>query len=552
MNTDSYMMQTPLITSDLIEYAEIVYPKVEVISRENNDQIVVTNYGEIGARARAVASALIDLGIDVGDKVGAFAWSTRRYLELFYAVPGMGAALHTINLRLHPDDLVYIINDAADKALCVDSLSWKTIAAISEQLTTVEHYIWLDDIDAIPEHHPFKHLYAYDDLARQGDAQFRWPVLDELSGCTICYTSGTTGRPKGVVYTHRGNVLMTLSSTSKGFYGYPERDGSGQSFLSLTGMFHANAWMMPFAAPLLGARLALVGRDYAPDKLMELVDVGQVSLAAGVPTILQSMVDYAIEHKRDFGTVTKVVLSGSKPARGLVETLETQFNLEVGQAWGMTEAQMGSMPILKSEYSDLSRDEKTTKKYRGGLMNFGIKQRLIDDDGNDVPFDGKTPGHFIVKGPWVISRYLNHSDADTSGYMTDDGWFKTGDIACIHPDGYLELVDRSKDLIKSGGEWIGSAIIEAVATSHPAIQESAVIGIPHPKWQERPLLIAVKKSGCDIDDEGIKNYLKGQIASWWIPDDVVFVDEIPRTATGKINKVVLKKQYVPLYEQHSQ
>jgi len=541
------MMDLPLISSELIQYAELVYPEVEVISRENNDLIERTNYGEIGRRSRAVADCLVAMGLNIGDVVGGFAWSTRRYLELFYGVPGMGAMLHTINPRLHSDDLAYIINDAGNKALCIDRYTWEAAAAICEQLKTVKHYIWLDDDEAIPAEHPFASLESYDQMAARGNAEFSWPSLDEHSGCTICYTSGTTGKPKGVVYTHRGNVLMTLSSVSKGFYGYPGAEGENQSFLSLTGMFHANAWMMPFASPLIGATLVLVGRDYAADKLIELINEGDVSLAAGVPTILQTMLNYVDDNNIDFGPLKKVVLAGSKPAKALVETLENSYSIQVGQAWGMTEAQMGSMPVLKSQYGSLSKSERIDKKSRGGLINFGIKMRLVDDDGNEVAFDGKTSGHLLVKGSWVITKYLNHEESDTSGYMTSDGWFRTGDIAVIHPDGYMEIVDRSKDLIKSGGEWIGPAIIESMVNSHPSILESAVIAIPHPKWDERPLLIAVTKPGVEISDQELKSFLKEHVASWWVPENIEYTDQLPRTATGKVNKQALKEIYLPKY-----
>ena len=543
MADDSYMMKTPLITSYIIEYAEQVYPKVEVFSRENNDCVEQTCYGEIAIRSRKVADSFLKMGLKQGDCVGGFAWSTRRYLELFYSVPGMGGMLHTINPRLHSEDLIYIINHAANRALCIDRFTWQAVADISEDLTTVEYYVWLDDVEHIPAQHPFKNLFAYDHLVESGSADFQWPSLDEDSPCTVCYTSGTTGKPKGVVYTHRGNVLMMLSSASKGFFGYPQTDGQSLSFLSLTGMFHGNAWMMPFAAPFLGAKLALVGRDYDPAKLCELIDVARVSLAAGVPTILQSMLDYVLRENKDFGSLKKVVLAGSRPSIALIDALENQFGLDVAQAWGMTEAQMGSMPVLGSEYAHLSHEEKIKKKYRGGLANFGMKMRLIDDDNGVVPFDGVTSGHLLVKGPWVISKYLNHGDEERSGYMTEDGWFRTGDIACIHPDGCLEIVDRSKDLIKSGGEWIGPAIIESVVSSHPGIQESAVIGIPHPKWQERPMLLAVRIAGSNIDEAGLRDYLTGKVARWWVPENVLFVDSLPRTGTGKINKKMLKDKY---------
>ena len=359
-----FMMQTPLLVSGLIEHAQRVYPNVAIYSRENDGEIHSTRYGEAGLRCRAVADALLKAGFTQGDCIGAFAWSTRRYLELFYSVPGIGAMLHTINPRLHTDDLSYIINDAGNKVLCIDRFTWPVVAEIFDHLKTVNHFIWLDDPKSIPKTHPFKNLLVYDNLVAQGDSGFVWPEFDENTPCTLCYTSGTTGKPKGVVYTHRGNVLLTLASSSQGFFGYPQSEGPGLSFLSLTGMFHGNAWMMPYAAPLLGARLALVGRDYDPQRLFELVDVAEVSLAAGVPTILQNMIDYALENERSFGSASKVVLAGSRPSKTLLETLEEQFSVETGQCWGMTEAQMGSSPVLKSEYKKLSASEKRDKKHR--------------------------------------------------------------------------------------------------------------------------------------------------------------------------------------------
>jgi fatty-acyl-CoA synthase len=537
------MMKTPLITSDLIEYAEQVYPDTAVFSRENNDQIEQSRFGQVALNSRSLASALEQLGLNVGDRVGALAWSTLRYLELFYGVPGMGAVLHTINPRLHSDDLAYIINDARNVALCVDRFTWQAASAIAGQLPTVQYFIWLDDPAEMPGQHGFKTLIAYDELLTRGDKRYPWPALDEDSGCTICYTSGTTGRPKGVVYTHRGNVLLTLSATSKGFFGYPQSTGAAQSFLSLTGMFHGNAWMMPFAAPLMGAKLLLAGRDYTPEKLHQLMDAGQATLAAGVPTILQTMVDYVQQKKMDFGSLTKVVLAGTRPPRDLVDTLEQDYGVDVGQAWGMTEGQMGSMPVLTQQYNELNASEKIDKKFRGGLINFGIKMQLIDDDGNNVDFDGKTPGHLLIKGPWVIASYLNHSEADRSAYTTQDGWFRTGDIACIHPDGYLEIVDRAKDLIKSGGEWICSAVIESLVNAAPDVVESAVIGIPDRKWQERPMLFVVKKTGSAIDEASIKNHLAGKIANWWMPEKMQFVESLPKTGTGKVSKKELRERY---------
>jgi len=541
--SSNYMMTTPLITSDLIEYAELVYPSTAIISRENSDQIQQSSFGEVALHSRCLASALVAMGLGAGDRVGAIGWSTRRYLELFYGVPGMGAALHTINPRLHDTDLVYIINDAQDKVLCVDRFTSQSVEPIVSQLKSVERYIWLDDPAAIPEQHGFPDLISYDALLEQGNPAYRWPELDENSACTICYTSGTTGRPKGVIYTHRGNVLLTLSSSSKGFFGYPQSEGAAQSFLSLTGMFHANAWMMPFAAPLLGAKLILPGRDYTPGKLLELIEVGQATLAAGVPTILQSLVDYLQQENKSLGSLKKVVLAGARPARSLCDTLETEFHIDVGQAWGMTEGQMGAVPLHKQEYNDLSTAEKIDKKFRGGLINFGVKMRLIDDMEKDVPFDGKSPGHLVIKAPWVIDHYLNHTPQDRADYTTADGWFRTGDIACIHPDGCLEIVDRSKDLIKSGGEWICSAVIESLVNTAPEVVESAVIGVPHPKWQERPVLFVVRKPDSTIDEVLIRSHMKDRIASWWMPDTILFIDALPKSEVGKVNKKALREMY---------
>ena len=530
------MMDMPLLISGLIQYAADYHGEAEVVARDIEGDIHRYTYAEAHPRIKCMALALKGLGMKSGDRVGTLAWNTHRHWEMFYAAPGMGYVLHTINPRLFPEQLVYIMNHAEDRLLFIDRGTLPLVEAIAPKLTTVEAYVVMSSPERMPET-KLNNVHCYEELlAAETDAGFVWPVFDEKCASTICYTSGTTGNPKGVVYTHRAALLQTMVLSSFDFLpGHLE--GVREVMMPMAPLFHGNGWNMPFTAPYTGSKLVLPGRNYEPDKLYELLEGEKVTLTAGVPSFWLILLDWLGRSGKKFSKLRATLSSGSAPPRAMVEKLKNDYNVDYIQAWGMTEALGCSMPSLRPGSDTLTDSEKIDRRMVSGRACFGTALRIVDDAGNELPRDGKTIGHLRAKGPWVASGYMKLNEG-----LDRDGCI-TGDMAVIDPLGHVTLTDRSKDVIKSGGEWISSIQLEDVALSHPEVLQAAVIAIAHEKWQERPLLLVVRKKGSTLDAKTLLDHMRPKIASWWVPDAVEFLDEFPMTGTGKVQKMALREKF---------
>ncbi len=530
------MQDWPLLAHKIIDHAALYHGDREVVTRSVEGPIHRTNYREIGARARKVADALDRLGIKSGDRVGTLAWNTWRHLETWYGITGIGAIYHTLNPRLFPDQLVYIANHAEDKVLFFDITFADLVAKIAPQLKSVELFVCLTDAAHLPKA-DIPNLVAYEEFIAGANANFQWKEFDENTACGLCYTSGTTGNPKGVLYSHRSNVLhafMAVQIDAQGF-------GNNDAILPVVPMFHANAWALVFAAPMVGAKMVMPGAKLDGDSVCQLLTDEKVTLSAAVPTVWLALFQYLEQTGKTLPNLRKVLIGGSACPRSMIESFETKYDVQVIHAWGMTEmSPLGSLGSLKHKLADLPYEQQLDYKVKQGHPPFGVEMKITDDEGRELPRDGKAFGRLKVRGPCVVKGYFRGEGADSFDH---EGWFDTGDVATLDPDGYMTITDRSKDVIKSGGEWISSIEIENIAVGHPDVAEAAVIGVRHPKWDERPLLIVVNKPGRHVTREAMLEYLKGKIAKWWMPDDVVFVDEIPHTATGKIQKMALREKF---------
>ena len=538
MTLPGLIMDQPLMIASIIRHAARYHTHTEIVSRQIDGTLFRYTYGEAYQRVSQLAHAIGRLGMRPGDRVGALGWNHHRQFEMFYGVSGTGAVLHTVNPRLHLDQIVYIINHAEDRLLFVDAMTLPIIEQVWPQLTTVEAVVLMADAAGMPASTTLPQLLCYETLLAAEPTAYDWPTFDEHSASTICYTSGTTGNPKGVVYSHRSAVLTTMLFGP--LIGLRARNGDLPVMLPMAPMFHGNAWQFPYIAPMFGAKLVLPGRNDEPDKLYELLEGERVTLTCGVPTFWLILSDWLQRNGKTFSTLRYSLSSGSAMPRALMASLERDHGVEVLQGWGMTEALGGSGVLMPPRAAERSFDERVQGRMTSGHCAWGVDYRLLDDDGAELPQDGQAVGHLRVKAPWVSKAYVKNEGGSA---VDEQGWLKTGDLATISPDGRIGLTDRAKDVIKSGGEWISSVEIENLAMAHPAVLQAAVIAVAHPRWQERPLLVVVRKPDSAVDRAALLDFMRGRIATWWMPDDVAFVDAMPMTGTGKIHKLTLRKQF---------
>jgi len=533
------MMQMPLMISSLIVHAARHFSDTEIVSKRTEGDIHRTNWKETELRARKLAQALERLGCQAGDRIATLAWNGYRHLEIYYAVSGSQRVCHTINPRLFPEQIAWIANDADDQVLCFDLSFMPLIEKLAPQLKSVRHYVLMTDRAHMPAQTTIASLLCYDDLVDAEDGEYDWPEFDENTASSICYTSGTTGHPKGAVYSHRSTLLHAYASALPDALDCSARD----VILPVVPMFHVNAWGLPYSVPLVGAKLVMPGPHLDGKSLYELFETEKVTFSAGVPTVWLGLINHMQQNKLTFSTFKRTVIGGAACPPAMMRTLQEEFGVEVIHAWGMTEmSPVGTLCKLKAKHDALDASAQRKLLEKQGRVVYGVDMMILDDDDKPLPCDGKSAGNLVVRGPWVISSYFQ---LQQSPLLTVNGrpWFPTGDVATIDADGFMQITDRSKDVIKSGGEWISSIDLENIAMAHPAVHEAAAISCKHPKWDERPLLVVVKKPGAEITAVELLGFFEGRIAKWQIPDDVVFVGEIPHTATGKIQKLKLREQF---------
>ncbi len=530
------MQDWPLLAHRVIDHAARNHGTHEVVTRTIEGPITRTNYRDIRRNALTGAKRLQQMGVKIGDRVATLGMNTALHLEAWYAITGMGAVYHTLNPRLFPEQLVYIVNHAQDRVLMTDSVFLPLVEKLIPQLQSLEHIIVLCNQAQMPQT-SLANVSAYDTWLGEADADFEWVSLDENAAAGMCYTSGTTGHPKGVIYSHRSNILHAMTANQADMVGTCSRD----RLLPVVPLFHANGWSLGFSAPMAGAAMIMPGLKMDGESIYELLDTEKVTLTAGVPTVWLMLLQYLRDTEKSLPHLKRIVIGGSAAPRAMIEAFEEIYGVEVLHAWGMTEmSPLGTVCSLKPEYTHLSGESRLDVQQKQGHTPFTVEMKITDDDNAELPWDGKTFGRLHVRGPAISSRYFKEEGTDI---LDDEGFFDTGDVAHIDAAGYMQITDRSKDVIKSGGEWISSIELENLAVGHPQVAEAAVIGIAHPKWDERPLLIVVRQEGTDVTGDDILEFMDGKIAKWWMPDAVTFVDEIPHTATGKILKTALREQF---------
>jgi fatty-acyl-CoA synthase len=529
------MQDQPLLISNLIDFAERHHADVEIVSRRVEGDIHRYTYKDAAGRARQVANALDAMGLQFSDRVATLAWNGYRHFELYYGVSGSGRVLHTINPRLHPDLIAWIANHAEDQVLCFDMSFLPLVQAVHSKCSTIRHYVALCDADKLPADTGIPGLTSYEAWIGGQANTYRWPVFDENSASSMCYTSGTTGNPKAALYSHRSTTLHAYAAALPDVMSLSARD----AVLPVVPMFHVNAWGIPYSASLTGTKLVFPGPALDGKSIYELIESEKVTYAAGVPTVWQMLLGHMKPAGLKFSTLKRTVIGGSACPPAMIAAFNDDYGVEVLHAWGMTEmSPLGTLCTLKNKHQDLPEAGKMKIRLKQGRSIFGVDMKIVDPDGNDLPWDGKTFGDLHVKGPWVVRAYFKGEGGDP----LINGWFPTGDVATIDPDGYMQITDRSKDVIKSGGEWISSIDVENIAVAHPAVAMAACIGVAHPKWDERPIIAVVKKPGAELSREELLKFYEGKTAKWQIPDDVVFVDAIPIGATGKMLKTRLREQ----------
>jgi fatty-acyl-CoA synthase len=529
------MQDYPLLTHTILDHGALNHGEREMVTRSVEGPVRRTTLGRVRARALRVAKALDRDGVKLGDRIATMAWNSERHVEAWFGIMGIGAICHTLNPRLFAEQLDYIVNHAEDRILFVDLTFLPIVEALKERFGSVRKYIVLTDAEHLPDT-SLPNAVAYEDWIGAVDEDFEWKQFDESTAAALCYTSGTTGNPKGVLYSHRSNVLHGLMVNQPDVFGLRSED----TIMAIVPMFHANAWALTFAVPAAGAKLVMPGPAMDGASIYELLESERVSATAAVPTVWLGLLQYLEQTGKKLPYLKRVVVGGAACPPMMIRKFELDYGVEIIHGWGMTEmSPVGTTGKVKHATAGLDQESLLKLKEKQGRSPYLVEMKVVDDDGRELPRDGKSSGHLLVKGPCISKGYYRLEGSA----LTEDGWFDTGDIANIDPLGYMQITDRDKDVIKSGGEWISSIEIENTAVGCPGVAEAAVIGLPHPKWTERPLLIVMREPGSEVEEAAVLAYLDGKIAKWWMPDDVVFVDEIPHTATGKIQKMDLRKQF---------
>ena len=531
------MMDQPLLISSLLEFGARYHAKSEIVSRSVEGPIHRYTMADSHARAKQLAQALTRLGVTKSERIATIAWNGYRHFELYFAISGMGAVCHTINPRLFHEQIIYVVNHAEDKYLFIDLTFVPLLEALAAHMPKVAGYVVMTDMEHMPET-KLENAFCYEELLAAEDGDYEWPEFDERTASSLCYTSGTTGNPKGVLYSHRSTVLHTFAACLAEGPGL----SSQQTYLSVVPMFHVNAWGIPYGCAMTGAKLVLPGPRYEGDMIFELLDVEKVTITAGVPTIWMMLLAEMRKRGRKPQALEQLLVGGSAFPTSMIQAYEEEFGVNVHHAWGMTElSPIGTNGCLLKSMRYLPQEERWAIKSTQGRAIYGVEKKIVDDDGTALPEDGEAFGELMVCGPWTASAYFNDEEA-TAQSFSEDGWFRTGDVATLDGNGIMQIVDRKKDVIKSAGEWISSIDLENAAMAHPAIQECAVVGMPHPKWDERPLLVVVAVEGEAPTLEDVNAFLADKVAKWWLPDDMVNVEELPHTATVKVSKLNLRDQ----------
>ena len=534
------MMDKPLNIADILEYAATFNTDAQIVTRQVEGGIHRYSYSDALRRTKKLANALRNLGVHQEDRVATLAWNTYRHFELYYAISGMGAIIHTINPRLFAEQIIYIVNHAEDKYLFVDLTFVPLLEAIKDHITVLRGIVVMTDAAHMPRSQALPNLICYEDLIAEESEEFAWPEFDERTAAGLCYTSGTTGNPKGVLYSHRSTVLHAVSACRSSALNL----GPMSRVLPVVPMFHVCAWGVPYSAPIAGAGIVFPGAGMDGASLYELIDGEKATSMLGVPTVWLGLLNYIDSIKGNLDSVEDVVIGGSAAPRSMMEKFQDVYGVFPIHAWGMTEmSPMGSLCARTPYLAQADKEARARIQSKQGRAVFGVEMRIVDDQDQPLPHDGKTFGKLMVRGPWIASGYYKNDDR--SAFR--GGWFDTGDVSTIDPAGYMQIVDRSKDVIKSGGEWISSIELENHAVGHPAVAEACVVGIAHPRWDERPLLLIVRKAGAQAGADDIQRFLADKVAKWWLPDDVVFVDALPHTATGKLLKTEVRAKFANHY-----